>query len=125
MGEGYQVNHAEVAATGDAAAAKANEAEGIKGKVAAANGLVPSQAWGLLGQMGPYEIYQAFYGSFSDHVSNMVSGLHELSDNLKKTADQYKQNEDEINDKLKDVMKDLDGAAKAPETAGGSGGGKG
>jgi uncharacterized protein YukE len=125
MGDGYQVNHAEVAATGDAAASKANEAEGIKGKVAAANGTVPSQAWGLLGQMGPYEIYQAFYSSFSDHVNNMVSGLHELSDNLKKTADQYKQNEDDINDKLKDVMKDLDGAAKAPETAGGSGGGEG
>lgn len=119
MGDGYQVNHAEVKATGDAATDKANEAEGIKGKVAAANGQVPSQAWGLLGHMGPYEIYQAFYSSFSDHVNDMVSGLQKLADNLKTTADQYKQNEDDINDKLKDVMNDLDGAAKPPETSGG------
>ncbi len=125
MGEGFQVNHAEIAAAGDATAGKAAEAEGIKGKVAAANGQVPSQAWGLLGQMGPYEIYQQFYNSFSSHVDDMVSGLQQLSDNLKKTADQYKQNEDDINDKLKDVMNELDGTAKPPETAGGSGGGEG
>lgn len=125
MGDGFGVNHAEISAAGDAASEKATEAEGIKGKVAAANGKVPSQAWGLLGHMGPYEIYQAFYSSFSDHVNDMVSGLHELSDNLKKTADQYKQNEDDINDKLKEVMDDLDGASKPPETSGGSGGGEG
>ncbi|HEV3356028.1 MAG TPA: hypothetical protein VG247_04490 [Pseudonocardiaceae bacterium] len=125
MGDGFAVNHAEVQTAGEQTGTKAAEAEGIKGKVAAANGKVPSQAWGLLGQMGPYEIYQAFYSSFSDHVNTMVSDLQTLSDNLKKTADQYKQNEDAINDKLKDVMKDLDGGAKPPETAGGSGGGKG
>lgn len=122
---GFQVNHAEIRAAGDQTSGKADEAEGIKGKVAAANGKVPTQAWGLLGQLGPHEIYESLYNAFSDHVNDMVSGLQQFATNLKNTADQYKQNEDDIQDKLKDVMNELDGTAKPPETAGGSGGGEG
>jgi uncharacterized protein YukE len=125
MSGGFQVNHAEISAAGDQTAGKADEAAGIKGKVAAANGKVPSQAWGLLGQLGPHEIYESLYNSFSSHIDDMVSGVQQLSDQLKQTAEQYKQNEDDINDKLKDVMTDLEGTAKPPETTGGSGDSKG
>jgi uncharacterized protein YukE len=122
MSGGYQVNHTELADTGAKTGGKADEADGIKGKVAEANGKVPQKAWGLLGNLGPYEIYQSLYSSFNDHVNTMVEGIHTLAGNIKTTADQYKQNEDDVQDKFNEVMNDLDGAPKAPETSGGSGG---
>ena len=122
MSGGYAVNHAEISEAGAKTDGKAEEAEGIKGKVAEANGKVPQKAWGLLGNLGPYEIYQALYSNFSDHVNTMVEGIHTLAGNIKTTADQYKQNEDDVQEKFNDVMKDLDGAPKAPEVSGGSGG---
>lgn len=123
MGSGYQVNHAELTDTASKTDDAGSDAQGIVSKVSAANGTVPQNSWGLLGEMGPYEIYKNYYGEFSQHVGDIVSGIQKLATNIKNTADQYKQNEDEVNEKFTDIEKDLDGTAKPPETNGGDGGG--
>ncbi|HEX3784698.1 MAG TPA: hypothetical protein VHX38_33975 [Pseudonocardiaceae bacterium] len=125
MGDGYKATPSEISEAGAKTTGKAEEAEGIKGKVAEANGKVPQKAWGLLGNLGPYEIYQGLYSSFSDHVNTMVSGIQTLAGNIKATADQYQQNEDAVQDKFNEVMTDLDGAPEAPEISGGGSGDSG
>lgn len=114
MSDGYQVHTGEVATAGEQTDGKAQEAEGIRSKVDAANGKVPSQAWGLLGDLTVYNWYQQVYGTFSDHVDKMISGVQKLADDIKTTAQRYDQNEDEVGKSFSDIENELGSAPKPP-----------
>jgi uncharacterized protein YukE len=114
---GYQANHQQITDTGAKTADKAREAESVRSKVDAANGLVPSQAWGLLGNMGPFQIYTGLYNTFNDHVGKMIQGVQKLASDIQATADQYKQNEDAIQEKFKEVENEM-GSGPRPPTMG-------
>ncbi|HWE89600.1 MAG TPA: hypothetical protein VG317_09080 [Pseudonocardiaceae bacterium] len=111
---GYQANHQEITDTGAKTADKAQEAESIRSKVDAANGLVPSKAWGLLGNMTVYGKYTEMYSTFSEHVNKMVQGVQHLADDIKTTADQYKQNEEAVQEKFKEIENEMGGAPQPP-----------
>ncbi len=119
MGSGYQVNNDDLTTAASKTQDSGSDAEGIVSKVSAANGTVPRNSWGLLGELGPYEIYQKYYSAFSGHVGDIVTGIQKLATNIANTAAQYQQNEDDVNEKFTDIAKDLDGTAKPPETSGG------
>lgn len=104
---GLQVNHRELANTGAKTADKAKEADGIQQKLGAANGLIPEKAWGLLGNLTVHHMYTDMLGAFQDHVSNMVQGMEKLADDIRSTADHYRQNDEAAEEKFKDIEKEL------------------
>lgn len=106
---GYQVNHAELTDAATQTDGKAKDAESIRQKVTSADNSVPSQAWGLLGDLTVYHWYQSVYSTFNDHVNKMISGVNTLATDIKNTADQYKQNDDAVGDQFKDIENDLAG----------------
>jgi uncharacterized protein YukE len=118
VSNGYQVNHEELADTASKTGDKAAEAEGIRAKVDAANGLVPSKAWGLLGNLTVYGRYQEVYATFSDHVNKMIAGVQKLSDDIKTTAERYKQNEDAVQEKFDEIGRELNGPSAKTAPAG-------
>lgn len=119
MSGGYQVTNTEVASAAQQTDGKADDAESIRQKVTAANGSVPSKAWGLLGNMLVYGKYQDVYSTFSGHVDTMITGLRNLASDIKTTADQYKQNEDDVAKSFGDIETDL---GELPPATGPSGG---
>jgi uncharacterized protein YukE len=116
---GYQVTHTEVAGAAQQTDGKADDAESIRQKVTSANGSVPSKAWGLLGNMLVYGKYQDVYSTFSGHVDTMITGLRNLASDIKTTADQYKQNEDDVAKSFGDIENDLGELPPAKAPAGG------
>ena len=118
MSGGIEVNHNQLAAAGKQTEGKAAEAQGIQAKVAAADGQVPAQAWGKLGDLSIYRVYTSMFGTFKDHIADLIQGVEKLSDNIKATAEAYRQNESDTEDKFTDIVNDLNGAAKPPTPAG-------
>lgn len=109
MSGDFQVNHAQLTDASGRTAAQASAADSIKGKVAAANGQVPSKAWGLLGNLTVYHAYTEMLGQLNDHVSDMIQSVQKLASDIKTTADQYKQNEDDVAKSFQGIQNDLDG----------------
>lgn len=114
MGDGYEVNHQELTEAANRTSAAGDTAQGIQQKVAAANGVVPQKAWGLLGNLTVYQWYESLYGTFTDHVQQMVTGVHNLAHDIASTAAHYKQNDSDIQDRFTEIESDLDGTAKPP-----------
>lgn len=111
-----QVNHQEVKDTAGTAGDKASDAETIQSKITSAQ--VPGNAWGLVGLI-TVSAYDELLGALNDHMKNMSSGIQNLSDTLKSIADNYKQNEEAINDSFKDIEKELGDAPKPPTPSAG------
>jgi uncharacterized protein YukE len=112
---GFGVDHQKLSETAGQTSSKAKDAEGIQQKVSSADGLVPPQAWGLLGKMTVHNAYTSMLGTFQDHLSNMAQGIQKLADDIKATADQYRQNDEDAQEKLKDIEKELDDSSGAGE----------
>jgi uncharacterized protein YukE len=120
VSDGYQVVHPELSAAADKTSGKADDADSIRQKVSAANGSVPSQAWGLLGNMTCFGIYQEVYSTFSGHVDKMITGVRNLAADIKTTADQYHQNEDAVAESFTDVEQELGDVPAAAAPKGGA-----
>lgn len=126
MSNGYQVNHTELTGAGTKTDGKASEAQGIQDKVNAADGQVPEKAWGLIGQVKLYGFYTNLLGELKDHVAEMIQGVQKLASDITATADLYKQNEDDVAQKFKDIEGGLGGgSSSAPPAPPGSGPGSG
>jgi uncharacterized protein YukE len=104
---GFKADHEQLAATGAKAGDKAKQAEGIQQKLDSANGLVPEKAWGLLGNMTVHHAYNGVLSTLQDHVSNMIKGVQKLADDIKDTADHYRQSDEAVEEKLKDLEKEM------------------
>lgn len=104
----FNVNHQEMSTTGDQAGGKAQEADGIQQKLNAADGLVPPQAWGLIGHLGIHSAYTDLFGTLQNHVSEMIQGVQRLGEDISSAADRYRESDQTAEEKLKDIQKDLE-----------------
>lgn len=109
----FDVNHQQLAESGAKTADKSNDARSIEQKVSGAEGLVPEKAWGLLGDLTVFGVYSEMLGTFKDHMTEMVAGVQKLGDDIKATAEEYRQNESDTEEKFKDIAKELGGSANA------------
>ena len=107
---GFNVNHEELAATGDQTGDKAKDADGLQEKLNSADGLVPPKAWGLIGHLEIHHAYTEMFGTLQEHMSNMIQGVRKLGEDINNAADQYRQNDEAAEEKLKDIQKELGSA---------------
>jgi hypothetical protein len=111
MSGGYQAKPDEITQAGAQAESKGQQAQTVQAKIAAADGMVPEKAWGLLGNLTVRHTYSDVLSQLTDHMSHMKQGIAKLADDIKATADQYRQNEADVAQKFAEIQNDLDAKA--------------
>lgn len=110
-----QVNHQELADTGDKTRETSDDAKTIQQKISSAQ--VPPDAWGLVGLLTVGQ-YETLLSALNDHMNTMASGIQNLADTIKQIAGNYKENEDSVAESFSDVEKDLGETAQPPAPKG-------
>lgn len=112
---GFEVDHGQLAKAGQEISRHGEGTQEIRSKVSDAN--VSPKSWGLLGLTALFPIYLEFLQNLEQHLDQMQQHLGETGDALAETARAYQELEEEIEQQLQDIIRELDeGSSATPKT---------